>query len=86
MPADKTKMRKNGAVIQFQYVNHVSDCWVLIEPRTGDRWRYTINDNDQLSENYVHVADLHSDTTHPLELLRLALNDYRAYRGEVTAS
>lgn len=85
MPADKTAMRRSGVVIRFQFVNDASDCWITIEPRTGDRWRYTISDNDQLSDQFVHVSDLHSDTTNPLELLRLALNDYREYRGPVVA-
>ncbi|MBY4571232.1 hypothetical protein ACN95_14525 [Gordonia sihwensis] len=83
MSIDKTAMRKAGESVGFHYSHTGADCWVTIEPRTGDRWRYTISDNDQLSDQFVHVSDLHSDATNPLELLRLALNDYREYRGPV---
>lgn len=59
---------------------HHLDARIWIEPRSGDRWRVEIADTWQLGPNIVHVADIHTTTTSPIELLRVALEDYRAYR------
>lgn len=56
------------------------DWSVQIDPRTGDRWRITIHDTWQMGEHFCHVADIHADTTSPIELLRLALEAYRAHQ------
>lgn len=83
MPLDKTALRDRA--VKFEMVGDSTDCWVAIQPRSGDRWRVTISDDEQLSEQFVYDADLRADTSNPLELLRLALNGYHAYRSEVAA-
>ena len=82
---DKAAMRKADGRIDFAMTGDTLGTRVVIEPRTGDRWRVTILDDANLTEHVCHVQDLHTDTCDPLELLRLALNAYREYRESVTA-
>ncbi|WP_353107782.1 hypothetical protein [Gordonia sp. (in: high G+C Gram-positive bacteria)] len=94
LAVDKAAMRKAQRTsnfeahdtIRFDRVGegpHRSLCadWsIQIDPRTGDRWRVTIHDTSAMGEDVCYVADLHTDTTSPIELLRLALNDYREHQ------
>lgn len=81
MTVDKTAMRKQKRQIRFDLNGACLDCIVIIEPRTGSRWRVTIFDDAQLGDGIVHVEDIQSDETSEIELLRLALNAYREHRG-----
>lgn len=80
--ADKAAMRKSKGQIRFDMVGVLGDCVVIIEPRTGNRWRVTILDDHQLGPDIAHVQDIHSSTASEIELLRVALNAYRGLRPE----
>ena len=80
---DKTAMRKAGDSLNFAllgYKESTLDYRVIIEPRTGDRWRITVLDK-AMPEGICFVDDLHSDSLEPMELVRLALNAYRDHEG-----
>lgn len=85
---DKDALRKAEMPIIFNLVSPDNpaawiDSSVRIEARAGDAWRVLIFDTDQLGEHICHVENITTDTTNALELLRLALNAYRDYRGPV---
>lgn len=83
MSIDKTAMRKAGDSLNFAmlgYKESTLDYRVIVEARTGDRWRVEIHDK-AMPDGVCFVDDLHSDSTEPMELLRLALNAYRDHEG-----
>ncbi|MFZ2274739.1 hypothetical protein [Corynebacterium variabile] len=84
----KDQLRKSGLSLAFNRVMAGNpEAWmdssVHIEPRKGDAWRVTISDTDQLGAEICHVDTIHAETTNALEVLRIALNAYRDYRGPV---
>ncbi|UTN92976.1 hypothetical protein SEA_FINKLE_62 [Gordonia phage Finkle] len=82
MTIDKTAMRKSGDSLDFAllgYKESTLDYRVIVEARTGDRWRVTVLDK-AMPEGVCFVDDIRSDSTEPMELVRLALNAYREHR------
>lgn len=83
---DKDALRKRGGSVCFILSDpdphERMDHTVLIAPRTGDAWRVTVFDREQMGTELCHTETIHTDTTSEIELLRVALNHYRAHRPE----